>query len=388
MNIVFFAHPDFLHLKSMIRYTNMLVKGMRERGHNVEVWSPNSKFLFLTSITFFKKWLGYLDQYILFPIKIRHSIKICPSDTLFVFTDHALGPWVPLVSNRPHIIHCHDFLAQRSALNEIAEHKTGWTGRRYQNMIYNGYSKAKNFISVSQKTKEDLHQFLPYVPQLSEVVYNGFNQTFIPHDAGKARALLSSKTGIELTKGYLLHVGGNQWYKNRIGVLEIYEAFRSKNNLEIPLLMVGDMPDHLLNSKVRNSIYKKDIHFLTNINDCFLNFCYSGASVFVFPSFAEGFGWPIAEAMASGCPVITTNEAPMTEVAGQAGFLIPRRPSDDCKACEWAYEAAKVVKLVLSLLPNERKAVIDECINNIERFNAINAISRIESIYEDVMKFN
>lgn len=358
---------------------------MAVRGHNVEVWAPIAVMSKKSETPIIKKWLGYLDQFVLFPNKIKASIKHCSPDTLFVFTDHALGPWVPLVKNRPHIIHCHDFLAQRSALNQITEHKTGWMGRRYQDYIYNGYSKGKNFISVSQKTKEDLHQFLPYVPQLSEVVYNGFNQPFKRHDTEKARTLISAKTGIELMKGYLLHVGGNQWYKNRMGVLEIYEALRKKSDLEIPLLMVGDAPDHFLTYKVKNSKFKDDIYFLANIDDCDLNICYSGASALLFPSLAEGFGWPIAEAIVSGCPVITTNEAPMTEVAGDIGFFIPRRPVDLETQKDWAYNAAEVVEQVINLSIDERSKLRNSSLDYVKRFQYEKFLNDVESIYKDVL---
>src|SRR6188508_949356 len=112
----------------MPRYATMLAKGMNDRGHEVEIWAPKRFFHKLSVHNKLKKWLGYLDQYVLFPFNIRSKIYSAPQSTLFVFTDQALGPWVPLVSNRHHVIHCHDFLAQRSAFGEIPENKVGWTG--------------------------------------------------------------------------------------------------------------------------------------------------------------------------------------------------------------------------------------------------------------------
>ena len=52
---------------------------------------------------------------------------------------------------------------------------------------------------------------------------------------------------------------------------------------------------------------------------------YSGAELLLFPSLEEGFGWPIIEAQASGCRVVTTGKAPMTEVGGNAAFYLPIR---------------------------------------------------------------
>src|SRR5688572_1117129 len=221
MNIVFFTHPDFLGHVSMPRFSGMLEEGMKKRGHKVTAWSPQPRFFHPALPGMMKKWLGYIDQYVVFPIEVRARLKKSPKNTLFVFTDNALGPWVPLVRELPHIIHCHDFMAQESALGLIPENPTGWTGKQYQQMIYRGYCKGKNFICGSQNTRNLLHRFLlPSHPVISELVYNGLNQSFEPTDSRLARDVVGKESGLELASGYLLHIGGNQWYKNRVGVIE------------------------------------------------------------------------------------------------------------------------------------------------------------------------
>ncbi len=369
----------------MPRFANMLASGMKQRGHSVEIWTPSPKFHNLLAPAFMKKWLGYIDQFVVFPRDVKNWLRNVSDNTLFVFTDHALGPWVPLVANVPHVIHCHDFLAQQSGLGEIPENPTRRTGRYYQKMIHKGYSEGKNFISVSFNTKAMLHRFLPASPEYSEVVYNGLNQSFMSIDPCKARDSVTRETGIELKDGYLLHVGGNQWYKNRVGVVEIYNAWRIRQPEMLPLLLVGEIPDRTLQDTINMSPYKSDIHVLSAMNDKILREAYAGASVFLFPSKAEGFGWPIAEAMASGCPVITTNEAPMTEVAGTAGFLIPREPWDKSEIASWASDAAIRVDEILKLSELERRNVVEAGLQNAKRFDAQNALNRIEEIYKDIL---
>ncbi|GAA4316696.1 hypothetical protein GCM10023149_13870 [Mucilaginibacter gynuensis] len=362
----------------------MLADGMIQRGHDVEVWQPKPKFFNWSKIGSLKKWLGYIDQFVVFPSEVNKKLKNYGNDTVFVFTDHALGPWVPLVNNRAHVVHCHDFLAQLSALNHIPENPTGFTGRIYQKYIRGGYTKGKNFISVSEKTNELLQQFLPAKPALSEVVYNGLNQSFNLIDKAEARATLSILTGLNLNNGFIMHIGGNQWYKNRAGVIAIYDAWRSVSDKNLPLVLVGKAPNAELNSKKAASAYANDIYLLTAVTDEQLQLAYSGATMLLFPSLAEGFGWPIAEAMASGCPVITTNHAPMTEVAADAAFYIDRKPEVAEEESAWAKESAKVVEHVASLTAAELTDVINAGLKNAERFDTEVSLNKIESIYKKI----
>lgn len=385
MKIVFFTHPGFLRSNSMPRFTRLLADGMEERGHEIKLWSPKPFFFSIPAPELLKKWLGYIDQFIVFPAKVKKDLKACSTDTIFVFIDQALGPWVPLVSKRVHIIHCHDFLAQRSAFGEVPQNPVSWTGKTYQAMIRRGFRKGKNFISVSKKTREDLHEFLRVKPDFSEVVLNGLNFPFEALNPGEARKQLSEKINLELLSSYILHVGGNQWYKNRKGVIELYSAWREKYQVAIPLLLVGPEPNKKLIEEHSRNPYNENIHFLTGLDNREVNYAYSGASVFLFPSFAEGFGWPIAEAMASGCPVITTDEAPMNEVAGKAGFYISRRPSKEEDLNQWKDEASEVIHEVITLSSEERKSVIEAGLQNVRRFNSETTLDRIEVIYKEMI---
>jgi glycosyltransferase involved in cell wall biosynthesis len=384
MNIILFAHPSFLGSESMPRFANYLLEGMRSRGHKVELWAPSATLHNYTSHPTIKKWLGYIDQYILFPREVYKHLKTCSSDTLFVFTDQALGPWVPMVKSRPHVIHCHDFLAQHSALGRIPENPTSWTGRIYQKFIRKGYTKGQHFISVSQTTREDLIHFLPALPFSSDIVYNGLNKLFAPFDLAAARNLISQRTGLDLRDGYLLHVGGNQWYKNRIGCIELYNAWRTLESLNIPLLLIGETPNEAILQLRNESVFKDDIHFLSGFTDELVRFAYAGGTVFLFPSLAEGFGWPIAEAMAAGCPVITTRRAPMTEVGGEAAFYISPRP-DSSNVTTWATISAHVIQQVVELCPAKRQAVVEAGLANASRFDSIAALDQIEAIYQTVL---
>ena len=385
MNLVFFAHPLFLEQQSMARYVTLLADGMKKRGHVVEVWHPKACFFHLGFNAFTKKWLGYIDQYMLFPLNFNRLIRKLPLDTLFIFTDHAMGPWVIHLHRRMHVIHCHDFLAQLSGSGRLPGHQTGWTGQKYQSYIKWGYTKGTNFISVSEKTRRDLHLFLTSEPSISTVVYNGLNHIFCTTDKTWAREMLGKAANLTLADGYLLHVGSNLWYKNRMGVIEIYNAWREMSKQHYPLLMIGQKPDNDLIQAQKQSAFANDIHFLTHITDELLVAAYAGAWVLIFPSYAEGFGWPVAEAMASGCPVITTNEPPMTEVAGTAGFFIPKRPFGQSAVLEWAQHAGKLIDSIIGLSEDEYNRVVESGLENAKRFDMETALNDIEKIYTGII---
>jgi glycosyltransferase involved in cell wall biosynthesis len=329
--------------------------------------------------------LGYLDQYLLFPLEVKFKLRECATDTLFVFADQALGPWVPLVCDKSHLVHCHDFLALKSALGTVPENPTSSTGKIYQNFIRKGFSKGKNFISISQKTQDDLHLLHLGKINISEVVYNGLNRPFQQLEMEKCRVVLGRQLQLDLSKGYVVHVGGNQYYKNRKGVIAIYSAWRSTSPFNLPLLLIGEAPSTELEKACENSLFKRDIHFIKGLGDDFINMVYSGANCLLFPSLDEGFGWPIAEALASGCPVITTDEAPMTEVVGQAGFLIPRRPINPELVKDWSNNAALQISKIMELSEEKRNSSLNVGFDQVKKFNTAASLDKIEQFYQLVL---
>jgi glycosyltransferase involved in cell wall biosynthesis len=386
MKIVLFTHPLFLDHQSMPRYANMLKQGMEARGHEVVIWTPQAQFYKFPFTTTFKKWLGYIDQYIIFPLVVRLKLYKCSKDTLFVFSDQALGPWVPLVKNRKHVIHCHDFLALKSALGIIPENPTSFTGRIYQKYIRNGFSQGRNYISISKKTENDLQELHQGRIINSVVCYNGLNRSFIPLSPISSRNILGAKLNIPLTNGYIIHIGGNQYYKNRKGVLGIYENWRAISNQEIPLLLIGEAPSEELLLLYANSKYKEDIHFITDLSDEYINHAYSGAICLLFPSLDEGFGWPIIEAMASGCPVITTNEAPMNEVGGTASLYIDKKPNEGLFLKKWQVESATVLQKLYSLDELQRADLVENSLQQSQKFTAAYSLNAIESYYKKLVQ--
>jgi glycosyltransferase involved in cell wall biosynthesis len=128
-------------------------------------------------------------------------------------------------------------------------------------------------------------------------------------------------------------VGGNQWYKNRLGVLRLFaELIKHTAYQEHQLVLAGKPWTNEMRAMVARLGIQDRVIERVEVSNEQLRALYSRAAALLFPSLSEGFGWPIAEAQACGCPVITTNRPPMTDVGGEAAIYIdPRAPADGAK---------------------------------------------------------
>jgi glycosyltransferase involved in cell wall biosynthesis len=386
MDLVLFCHPSFLSSQSMPRFAQMLKTSYEARGHRVELWSPKPRVSKRIPRGRLSKWAGYIDQYILFPIWVRRATKRVSGNTLFVFCDQALGPWVPLINDRPHVVHVHDLLALRSALGDIAENPTSLTGRIYQRYIRRGFQHGRHFISVSNKTRDDLHRFGRIKASISEVVYNGMN--FPYKESPRPESLSMLRAAIAPvpvpTAGFILHVGGGQWYKNLVGVVAIYAEYAALVAEPLPLLWVGPRPNAAVKAAIDKVPQNGQLIYLRNLDSATLQALYSLARVLLFPSLAEGFGWPLIEAQACGCPVITTDEPPMNEVAGKAACYLSRLKSvTDIEP--WSRAGALVLQKLLDESAPEKAQRKKSGQMWVTRFDTDKAIEEYLAIYEKVL---
>jgi len=128
-------------------------------------------------------------------------------------------------------------------------------------------------------------------------------------------------------RGFLLNIGGGQWYKNRRGLLDIYAGLRQRLSPAPRLLIVGKSLAPDLVAHMHRLNLGQDVVQISNVSESQLQALYSLADGLLFPSWQEGFGLPIAEAQACGCPVFTSNRPPMTEVGGDgAAYIDPADP--------------------------------------------------------------
>jgi len=293
------------------------------------------------------KWLGYVDKFVLFRGKLRRAVKE-RSGWIVHILDQGNGVcagWLP-----GSLVTCHDLLAIRAAHGEFPAHRPWLSGKVFQQRILCGLRKAKAIAAVSEATRKDVTRLIGP----SDRIANGLEESWRPLEEAYARTLLE-KAGIRKA-GYLLHVGGTQWYKNRALMVRTFIELRNGTSHAPPLVIVGPPLDSAMKKRLKDACLTGAVTVLTGISDGTLRALYSMAAALVVPSVAEGFGWPILEAQACGCPVAATNTEPLRTTSGGAAIHV----DDGC----WT----RALRELLAMDEAQRAALVAAGIVNARRF--------------------
>ncbi|MEW6611896.1 MAG: glycosyltransferase [Pseudomonadota bacterium] len=359
--------------ESMQRFADMLSDGLTQHGHEVRVLRPEPRLLQAGGTPKkLEKWLGYVDKLVLFPSVLREAARW--ADIVHI-CDHSNAFYVKYLDGRHHLVTCHDMLAIRSAMGEIPQNRTRWSGRVQQRMILRGLRAAQHIACVSRQTQSEVQRIVQRPEGDTTLVYNGLNYPYAPMGWAAADQRLGKLLGAA-PGPFFLHVGGNNWYKNRPGVLKIFRRLAVMPQFrEHRLLMVGKPWTPAMRQYVHAHGLAERVLEIHNVDNEDLRACYSRASALLFPSLQEGFGWPIVEAQACGCPVVTSQRAPMTEVGGSAAVYIdPEQP-----------EAA--AGIIVSRLA-AAEAIRQAGLKNAQRFSPDGMITSYIRLYAEVCNEN
>lgn len=174
-------------------------------------------------------------------------------------------------------------------------------------------SRIDHVITVSQSSKRDIVQHLGVPAERITVVYPGVDAAWFARPPAFR----------PMERPYILSVAGADPTKNVEAALQAYAALPSDLRDGLDLVLVGDVRKQ---PKVRDRIdtlhLNGVVRFTGVVDDDELRRLYWGAALFVFPSLYEGFGFPVVEAMAAGCPVISSNTSSLPEVGGDAALFV------------------------------------------------------------------
>ncbi|MEG5232749.1 glycosyltransferase [Microcoleus sp. AT9b-C3] len=186
---------------------------------------------------------------------------------------------------------------------------------------HRGIRHGSAYLTISENTKCDLAGCFPNILVDSiTVAHCGIDCNFTP---ASQEEIIRFTSKYEIRKPYFLVVGeriGWHQYKNTTSFFESFHNLPNWQDLEI--VCVGGHPQ--LEDEIKVHVQNSRVHLL-RLSDVELKIAYSGAVALVYPSLYEGFGMPVAEAMACGCPVITCPFSSLPEVGGNAVLYVSGR---------------------------------------------------------------
>ena len=175
--------------------------------------------------------------------------------------------------------------------------------------------RASRFVAVSRSTARDLRRIHPAVPPGSiTVAHDGVDPLFRPAEAAE---VADFRRRHALGRPYFLLVGSRPSYKNAVTFFRAFARLPERSRYGV--LCVGSMAEL---EPAEAAACAGSLVMAPLLNDDDLRLAYCGALALVYPSVYEGFGMPVIEALACGCPVITTSHSSLPEVAGDAAVYV------------------------------------------------------------------
>lgn len=201
-----------------------------------------------------------------------------------------------------------------------------WYHRLYYRLFTKKFlAKAKSIVAVSEFTKQDIIRQYQIPGRKISVIGGAAREGFVPFNWFEREDV---KDGFSEGREYFLFTGGIHPRKNLMNLLKAFSLFKKWQHSNMKLLVAGrlawDYEDVL--TKLKTYRYRDDVVLLDHVPDDQLKRITASAYALVYPSFFEGFGLPIIEAMQCEVPVVTSNTSSMPETGGDAALYAD--PSD------------------------------------------------------------
>ncbi|MGQ7871196.1 glycosyltransferase family 4 protein [Sunxiuqinia sp. sy24] len=199
----------------------------------------------------------------------------------------------------------------------------------YLRKVKHACQAADKIIAISEQTKQDLIQFIGANPAKIKVIYQAINPIYFKK--ASAEDLQDTQKRLALPPHFMLTVGTLEARKNLGSILKAIDKLKSNT----PLVVIGKKTNYLHHLKPLIQKLGDQLIFLHEVDDADLSRLYQLAKLTIYPSVFEGFGLPIAEAQACGCPVITSNISSMPEAGGDgAHYIQPKKPKEISQAIQ------------------------------------------------------
>ncbi|OGF31487.1 hypothetical protein A2533_01195 [Candidatus Falkowbacteria bacterium RIFOXYD2_FULL_35_9] len=243
----------------------------------------------------------------------------------------------------------------------------------YRTVFAGTVNNAKKIITVSESTKNGIIKHFKIDSEKIKVIYEGVDERF---KVTVENGIISSvKKRYNITGPFILFVGVWRNHKNIEGLISAYEILKKKYHIRQKLVLAGqeDKDYSNIRTMIENSGYKDCIITPGFIESKDLPSLYSGADVFVIPSFIEGFGLIALEAQKCGCPVVASNITSLPEILADSAILFD------------PYNKNQMAEKIYTILDNKKlqQELREKGFQNVERFSWEKAARETIEVYTE-----
>lgn len=317
-------------------YASFIRKPERRKILDDLVSQANSKNATVKIIPIPAAWKEFLTG---FPISSKNFIR---ENLDLYFAPHYAG--IPVKGFEHNIVSIQDLVFMK-----YPEHRGRRLSRYYLKRTKIALKNCEQIIASSGSTKKDLIELLDVPKEKIEVVHLGVDPDFsVSKNAVKSREIINQY--VVRDKKYILSVSTLEPRKNLKTLIKAFSLLphQFKRDYQIVLVGASGWNNRELKETIQDYNLQDKVTFTGFVPDEHLAQIYSGASVFVFASFYEGFGLPPLEAMAAGTPVICSNTSSLPEVVGRAAVLFD--PADEEALARSLEKVLRTPKMVERLI--------------------------------------
>lgn len=306
-------------------------------------------------------------NYPIYSLKEQFLLPFHIPKTNYFLSPHYNIPLLPIRANQRLVI-IHD-------VNHLAlPQQNNFVKKAYAKFVINKAIKSSNkVLTVSEFSKKELFKYCKVKQKSIEVIPLGVNKKlFKKHELSELEAV---KEQYKLPDSFLLYVGNVKPHKNLICLLRAFKQLLIGGQKDLKLVIVGKKQgfiteDHAIYNYIVKENLEEKIVFTGFIPNEQVPIIYNLATLFVFPSFYEGFGLPPIEAMACGCPTIVSNAASLPEICKEASVYFD--PND-------SFELARKINILLNN-PDQRNKLIAKGNRLVQQYEWANTALHLKNL--------
>ena len=250
-------------------------------------------------------WFGVTELQAKYPDAVLHLV------------DGSHGYLVNRLPKQRLVVTVHDVIPALQSNLFFPVPRPNFAARRIIQSSIRGIGRAHQRVFVSSCSRQDYQKISGFFSIQDRIIYPPLKTVFASSLSNLRRwELLDQRPS---STPYVFHLGNNAFYKNRIGVIDIFAMLAQR--IPHDLVLAGPPVPPQIRKRLQELGIADRVNFFENPGDEEIKQLYLHASVFIFPSLYEGFGWPPLEAMACGCPVVCSDAGSLAEVVGDAAIL-------------------------------------------------------------------